>query len=100
MNQFAPNSVNVIHDRAYQRQLIMNQAVKRIMLYPIVPVLTFLFNILSNFLFYSTKKNHIAFQMLANVGTSSQGILNSLVFCLDPATKKIWNVLFKKLKIN
>src|SRR2546423_3694251 len=100
MNRSSPNSLNVIQDRAYQRQLIMNQAVKRIILYPIVPVLTFLFNIISNFLFFTTKKNQITFQMLANVGTSSQGLLNALVFCLDPAMKKIWNVIFKKFKIH
>jgi hypothetical protein len=100
MNQFSPNSSSLIQDRSYRRQLIINQAVKRIILYPIVPILTFLFNIVSNFLFFTTKRNSIIFQMLANVGTSSQGLLNSLVFCLDPAMRKLWKEMFVKFKIN
>src|SRR5688572_18227784 len=80
---------------------MINQAVKRIVLYPMVPIITFIFNIISNLLFFTTKENHFEFQMLANVGTGSQGLLNALAFCFDPAMRKIWREIFYNiLKIN
>ncbi|CAB4487442.1 hypothetical protein RhiirA1_496295 [Rhizophagus irregularis] len=89
MNNTNSNN-NFIKNNNCKRQLMVNRAVKRIVVYPIVPIITFLFNIASNLLFFSTKQNHFTFQMLANIGTSSQGIFNALAFCFDPAMKKIW----------
>jgi hypothetical protein len=89
------NSRNFMKNNNSKRQLMINQAVKRIVIYPIVPIITFLFNVISTLIFFSAKQNIFTFQMLANAGTSSQGIFNALAFCFDPAMKKIWKENFK-----
>ncbi|GBB97025.1 hypothetical protein RclHR1_00290023 [Rhizophagus clarus] len=98
MNRSSPNNTSshnsFIMNHRYKRQLMINQAVKRIVLYPIVPIVTFLFNINATLVFFIAKHNIFVFQMLANAGTSSQGMLNALAFCFDPAMKKVWNECF------
>jgi hypothetical protein len=78
----------------YKRQLMINRAVKRIVLYPVVPVVTFAFNIISGLLFFSSDNNRFYISMLSNIGLGLQGFLNAIAFSFDPAMKKVWSEIF------
>jgi hypothetical protein len=92
---FNKNCNNSNYQRyAYERQLMVNRAVKRIVLYPVVPVITFLFNISAGLLFFTSSYNRFFVQMLSNVGLGLQGFLNAVAFSFDPAMKTIWSEVF------
>jgi len=76
--------------------LLINRAVKRIVVYPIIPIICFVFNITATLVFYFKQENYFPIQIASNVGTSSQGFLNALVFCFDPVMRHIWIELAKK----
>src|SRR5581483_2420710 len=93
-----PNRTSMISQtRSYKRQLMINQAVKRIVLYPLVPVISFTFNISAGFVFYITQQNFFEASMLSNIGTSSQGLFNAIMFCFDPAMRKVWDEVHENL---
>ncbi|CAI2181082.1 16047_t:CDS:2 [Funneliformis geosporum] len=79
-----------------RQQLLINRAVQRIVLYPIIPIICFSFNIIATLVFYIRQENYFPVQMASNVGTSSQGTLNALVFCFDPIMKHVWTEIAEK----
>ncbi|ORY06476.1 hypothetical protein K493DRAFT_296005 [Basidiobolus meristosporus CBS 931.73] len=68
----------------------MNKVVRRVILYPIIPILTQSFNLISELDIYLNKRINYTFLLLSFIGTSSQGILNAIVFLVDPAIQNAW----------
>ncbi|CAG8616254.1 5619_t:CDS:2 [Funneliformis mosseae] len=84
-----------------RQQFLINRAVQRIVLYPTIPIICFSFNIIATLILYVRQDNYFLVQMASNVGTSSQGTLNAVVFCFDPIMKHVWTELAEKwVKVN
>ncbi|ORX84306.1 hypothetical protein K493DRAFT_360740 [Basidiobolus meristosporus CBS 931.73] len=71
-------------------QSTMNKVVRRVILYPIIPVLTQSFNLISELDIYWNQRVNYTFLLLSFIGTSSQGILNAAIFFVDPAVQNAW----------
>lgn len=77
-----PNHSQVNLKKEANRKLMM--ALKRIILYPIIPILCQSFNIVGDVQYFVTGDNQFWVLLLSYLLTSIQGILNFIVFLSDP----------------
>ncbi|KAK9712282.1 hypothetical protein K7432_007239 [Basidiobolus ranarum] len=78
----------------------MNKVVRRVILYPVIPVLSQTFNLISELDIYWNKRVDYTYLLLSFIGTSSQGILNAMLFFIDPAIQNAWSELKDDLILN
>jgi hypothetical protein len=78
----------VTNTRRIKRQQELGLLLRRIVLYPVVPIVTQSFNIVATMLLYTQATQPYAVLLLSYIGTSIQGLLNFLAFSMDPSVIK------------
>ncbi|ORX93647.1 hypothetical protein K493DRAFT_302536 [Basidiobolus meristosporus CBS 931.73] len=74
---------HIVNRRTYR-------AMRRIVLYPLVPVLTQTFNCLCEFDTFVNRRLNFTLYFLSAVGPATVGLLNAIVFLFDPAVRQLF----------